>query len=229
MQKLLDWVKANPPVVFIGGIVLLIVLVLIFAPKTNTQTQTPNMSQQTTQSDKSGGIVLKTLQIYKNVPLLINNYARCYGIEDNRLRTLALSGREVKDGFVIQAQKPDTVSQISPDNSPSSIVIPITQDIAELSFKISQEQPDADMTNYAYGTKVEVLIDGVTNQSIDITKDSLLINDITVDAKGAKQVTIKVSTSGKKVNEFDVEDQYGPWFPLIISDFQVHKIQQEAK
>lgn len=234
MQKLLNWLKLNPAFIFLGAMVLLVVLVISFFPKGKTtdnlksknQLQHESQTQTQTQTELNEG-QWKYIDFYEHMPLLVNNYARCVGLKENNIQTSALSGSIINDGFIIQAINWRKSGNISPNDSPSTVAIPIPADITGLSFTVSQERPDADMTKYAYGTKLEIMVDGEVIQDLIITKINLLTRDIPIQVQNGKQVTIRISTLGQRDGDYGARDQYGPWFPLVVSDFKIAKIQQE--
>lgn len=211
MQKIIAWIKENPTFGFIGGLALLVALVLLFANPTPKQTPVKTAKQEKQQEQ------LLVKKKHKGVTIFTNNIAYAVPLGDEPINTI--SGKAVSDGFKIIAINAD---KISPSKAESTVVMPIPENMSKVSFTISQEMPDdPNLTKFAYATILDVLVDGEVAQTAEITKQNLLARDIKVTADNANQIVIKLKTKGYREEKNSSEkDQYGPWFTLIISDFQ---------
>lgn len=110
-----------------------------------------------------------------------------------------------------------------PDRTRCVVSFPLPQDVKGISFNIRQPKLTGDITRYAHATLLEVQTGtGAVVRRVEINKQNLLTAPVPVELAGARQVNIVLGTQGKSEDggSWRVTDQYGPWFPLLITDLK---------
>ena len=222
-ERVKNFCNANLKYLFLVALMAVVALAVAFAghPSQNhqqSQQHTQAQQQQQPQAQQQQQTA-QNLTSYQGAPVMVTGLASASlvdNVEDCSGQTV--SGIEITTNFS-DATVNGVSNSISPGNSASSLILLLPSGVKGASFDLAQQVMGGDINTFAYETKISVLAGGKQINQVNISKDSLLTTDVPVDIKGGRQVEVKFCTVGDAHNN----DQYGPFFPVILANLNMER------
>ncbi|NHM25963.1 hypothetical protein G7K71_02840 [Desulfofundulus sp. TPOSR] len=174
------------------------------------QTQQPQQPQQQQEQQQSGGQAVVSWQgIYPQVAgpveLVLFNGTSLAGTDYSHPGLLIRPGKNSGSDYTV------------------SVVFPLGGRYSRVTFTLAQPNSMGNLNQYAYGTALEISVDGERVLNRDIMKDALVSKDepVTIELAGKNQLVVRLATHGKKVEKdgyTSTTDQYGPFMPVVLAD-----------
>lgn len=245
LAKLKELFKGSPHLAFIGGLALLVLVSIGIAAASHhqarpkappaqqqaqqqpvQQAQQPAPAQQPAQQQANNrpGVVAEATSNYLGIPILRQGTA---SVLAGRVRPLSNSEKDWNkwpEGLKITCSEPVS-GKLTPEESPGKVVLLTGGKNVSFALAVEHFADFHTLDSFAYSTHVKVAADGKPVKEWDITKDNLIVDLIPMRIEGAKQVTIELSTSGKKVKDErgneKIQDEKGLWLPVVLANFKV--------